>query len=326
MDAGDFDDSEQALSRCLALSPRDPLCTYDRLMLWEKTNRFEDSISGYKEAVNAGIKYPWIEEAAGYAELGIGNLAGARQHFDQLAALKYQDPHGYAFQTSRDGLAAIALYTGKVGAARERLKSALQTSHSNYERAAYQLILAQLDALVGRASDAKNEAAAAVKNSSSADIAMGAAEAFAIAGDFASAKELLGKREGEAPALGRRYAAANEFVRALEAVRARGWEEATDLLSNGSDSGTLALYYLETAEIERRDWTAASEISRQILSRRGEILHDGLPIILPLSEYRLGICERHLSQVASGNARIAKIEELWRDADADARSLLNSRL
>lgn len=325
LDAGDFDDSEKALSRCLALSPVDPLCTYDRLLLWERTNRFEDSISGYKEAVSAGIKYPWIEEAAGYAELGMGNLKGAREHFDHLAALKYQDPHGYAFQASRDGLAAIALYTGKIGAARERIKSALQTSRSNYERASYELMLSQLDALVGRAFDAREEAGFAVADSSSDDIAVGAAEALGMTGDFARAKELLKKREGEGAALGRRYAAANEFVRALEALKSHHGEEATDLLYNSSDLGTLALHYLETAEIERRNWIAASEVSRQILSRRGEILHDGLPIVLPISEYRLGISENHLGKAASGSARTTRIEELWHDADPDAWSLLKAK-
>jgi tetratricopeptide (TPR) repeat protein len=232
LDAADLDESGRALSRCLALSPRDPLCTYDHLLLLEKTNRFEDSISGYKEALSAGIKYPWIEEAAGYAELGLGNLEGARQHFDRLAGLKFQDPHDYAFQTSRDGLAAIALYSGKTSAARERLRSALETSRSKYERATYELMLAQVDALVGRASDAQKEAVVAVEDSSAGDIAMGAAEAMAMAGDFVGDKELLKKRGGEGPALGRRYAAVNEFVRALEALKAKHSRDAADLLYN----------------------------------------------------------------------------------------------
>lgn len=323
MDAGDLTEAENSLARCSALDPKDTLCAYDRLLLWVKINRFQDAIHGYQDAVRMGMRYPWFEEAAGYAELGMGNLEAARKHFDQLAELTRQDPHAYAFQSSRDGLAAIALYTGKITAARERIGAALQTSRSPYERASYQVMLAQIDALVGRSAEVQYEVQAAVAESSSGDIAMDAAGALAMSGDFRGAQRLLEQHTNESAELGRRYAATREFVRALEALNTNRRGVAIDLLSNSSAPDPFILHYQATAEMQQNNWRKASEILRQLLGRRGEILRGGVPILVPLSEYQLGLCERHLGQSHSGDARIKTVEQLWREADPEARHLVH---
>jgi tetratricopeptide (TPR) repeat protein len=144
-----------------------------------------------------------------------------------------------------------------------------------------------------------------------------------MSSDFESARRLLEQHKSESATLGRRYAAASEFVKALEALKTNHREIGVDILSNSSAPDPIALHYLAGAQMEQENWAAASEALRRLLENRGHILQEGVPTLIPLSEYRLGLCERHLGQFEAGNARIKKVEQLWHKADPEIRQLLH---
>jgi DNA-binding winged helix-turn-helix (wHTH) protein/tetratricopeptide (TPR) repeat protein len=317
-DSGLLDAAEHSLLKCQSLDQNNPFCTFQMMEIRVRQNHFDEAIGEYDRASKQGNLYPWLEEPAGYAELARGNINAALSHFHRLEAAGHQLASGVHFRASQDGIAAVYLYEGRLEDARSQLLSALQTARSPYDKAAYYLFLARIDALHNRMAEARQEVGSAVKLSQSDDLAMSAARAFAIAGDFESARDLLHQHQQAGPTLGKSYAATQQFVSGIEAVAlkhdlGRGITELADAYRFESDPEIA--YYLARVQMRAKRLPDAIRIFTEILDDKGSVLVDSIPSLIPLAEYDIAACYRQQGNLAEAAKHFDAAEAAWTQAN-----------
>ncbi len=277
VDLGLYDQADQALRDCKAVDARNPFCAFELVTLRVYQNRFEDAISEYQRARSSGADYPWLDEPAGFARLSQGDVNGALRHFHAVEGAGRKFASNIHFRASQEGIAAVALYQGKLHELRQQILAASETSTSSYEEATYSLRLASMDALHGRAVDAKKEAQAAIDLSASPDILVSAARAFAMAADQQSAHSSLQRIASSSGTLGKSYPAAEQFIAGLAALSRGKFEDAITALDNSFrfEPDPETAYYLARAQMSASDWNEAASTLKQLLNSTG--LVPGLP-------------------------------------------------
>jgi DNA-binding winged helix-turn-helix (wHTH) protein/tetratricopeptide (TPR) repeat protein len=321
-DGGLLDAAEHSLLKCQSLDRNNPFCTFQMMEIRVRQNHFDAAIGEYDRASKQGDLHPWLEEPAGYAELARGNINAALSHFHRLEADGHQLASGVHFRASQDGIAAAYLYEGRLEDARSQLVSALQTSRSPYDKAAYYLFLARIDALHNRMAEARQEVGSAVKLSQSEDLAMSAARTLAVAGDIESARNLLHQHQQAGPALGKSFAATQQFVSGIEGIALkhdlrRGVTELADAYRFESDPEIA--YYLARAQMQAKRLPDAIRIFTEILDDKGSVLVDSVPSLIPLAEYNIAACYRQQGDLAKAAKHLNAAEAAWTQADPELK-------
>jgi len=180
IDMGLLEDADQLLSKCQEIDKTNPFCIFQTIETRVYENRFDDAIFQYEQASKLGVRHPCLEEPAGFALLGKGDLNGALAHFRALEHSGRQLGSSVHFRAAQDGITAVALYQGKLEDARRQIASASETSSSEYDKASYELFLVQIDALHGQKTEAKEEVQSALRRSQSDDLATVAAKTLAV--------------------------------------------------------------------------------------------------------------------------------------------------
>jgi len=319
-----FDQADAALQQCKAVDSKNPLCAFETVSLRVYQNRFADAISEYQGIGKSGVNFPWLDEPAGYAALAQGDLDGALRHFHSLEEAGRTFASSVHFRASQEGVAAVALYQGKLQDAHQQIVDALETSNSSYDRASYHLSLAHMDALHNRSAEATSDVNAAIRESDAPDIALSSARALAMAGDFDSASALLAKYAGASATLGKQYLAAGRFVAGLKAMSRRKWDKAIEALrsSNRYDFDPETAYYLARAQTSALQWNDAAGTLKELLSMEGKILMDSVASLTPLARRDLATCYERLGNRSEAESLLQAARSQWEHADPELRNAL----
>ena len=322
IDLGLYDQADQALRQCKAVDPKDPFCAFELVTLRVYQNRFEDAISEYQRARQSAADYPWLDEPAGFARLSQGDLNGALRHFHAVEDAGRRFASNIHFRASQEGIAAVALYQGKIQDARQQILAASETSNSSYEKATYSLRLASMDALHGRTADAKEEAQAAIDLSQSPDILVSAARAFAMAADHESALGALHRVASASGTLVKSYPAAEEFISGLAALSNSKLEDGITALKNAYrfEPSPETTYYLARAQMSASDWNDAAITLKELLNSSGKIVMDSDVSLIPMAEYSLAICYEHQGNSSKAKPLFASVKQQWEHADPELQS------
>jgi DNA-binding winged helix-turn-helix (wHTH) protein/thioredoxin-like negative regulator of GroEL len=320
---GLYDDADAVLARCKRLQRADPFCAFNEIALRVYQDRFEDALAAYSAARQDGIRYLWLDEPVGFATLAKGDSKAALDHFHALEESGRRVGSNVHFRASQDGIAAVALYEGRLEDARRQITSALETSDSPYDKASYVLYLAQIDNLHGDRQSAQQQIHSALQLSDAPDLAMIAARQLGIAGDYDGALELLRRNSASAPRLGKSYPAAEQFINGLKWAD-KDINRSIALLADAYrlDSAPDLGYYLAQAQIRAMRWDQATATLNKILSARGAVLMDNVASLIPLAHRDLSICYEHLGNRSEAERHITQLQALWRNADSQLKTAI----
>lgn len=323
-DNGNLDKADEALEKCMKVDSRNPFCGFQRIETLTYEGHYDLAVAEYNRLIQAGVKYPWLDEPAGYAELAKGNIASALRHFNALAASGHTLASTVHFRASQDGIAAIDAYQGKRIDAQMQLKSALETASSGFVKAAYFLLMAKIDILYGHRAEGKDDLLNVAQLSHSGELAISLARTFAMADDFVAARAVLKEHSGDAAGLGQAYPAAEQFIDGLEALEGHDIGVAVAQLasSNRIDPSPETAYFMAQAEMEQGDWQGAVDSLNDVLDERGAVIIDGPAALIPLAEYDLSICYRKLGRDADAEAHLSLASNIWGNADPDIKARL----
>jgi DNA-binding winged helix-turn-helix (wHTH) protein/Flp pilus assembly protein TadD len=321
---GRLEVADHALTKCQHTHTANPFCTFQLVEVRLYQNRYEDAIAESERASKQGLRYPWLDKPLGYAKLAQGDINGALAHFRALEDSGRRLGSNVYFRVSQEGIASIALYQGRVEDARRQIIAATETSSSRYDSASYYLFLAQIDALHHRIRDSREEVRQAEALSQSDDLAVTAIKAFAMSGDYPSARVLLRSHREAAANLGTSYVAAEQFVTGVEEVGKRDLNRGIRALADAHrlDSDPVIAYYLARALMQSGEWQQATETLNTILSAKGAVLVDSITSLLPLAEYSLGLCYERLGNPQLAASHSDEALRMWSHADPDLKSVL----
>jgi DNA-binding winged helix-turn-helix (wHTH) protein/tetratricopeptide (TPR) repeat protein len=317
---GDLAAAQKALETCKTLDRLDPLCGYERISVLNYQGRFKEAIEEYNFLKRTSA-YPWLEQPAGYAELAKENYDAALQHFSTLRA---GGPTGSLlhYLAAQDGITAVHILKGNIQQAQQELKAAMGAADSDYEKADYLTLIAEISAFHGKASDAKEQLADASTHSKSAGYAIEAARLYAIIEDYQSGRNRLSELQGSAHDLGLEYSAATSFIDGLESLRKGDLRKAHDQLETSfrmSEDPETA-YFQAKAAIRQGDRNAAIDHLNFVLRSKAKIFVDSAPSLIPLAEYDLAVCYHDAGDETKAREHLIKAQAMWKDADPDLKA------
>jgi DNA-binding winged helix-turn-helix (wHTH) protein/thioredoxin-like negative regulator of GroEL len=318
---GNFDKADQALEKCLKVDGRNPFCGFQKIDTLTYEGHYDLAVEEYNRLTQAGLKYPWLDEPVGYAELAKGDAASALRHFNALATSGHVLASAVHFRASEDGIATVDAYQGRRIDSQIQLKSALETASSGYAKAAYFLLMAKINILYGHKAEGKDDLLNVAQLSRSGELAMSLARTFAMADDFVAARAVLKEHSKDAAALDQPYPATEQFIDGLEAFGKHDMVAAVAQLasSNRIDPSPETAYFMARAEMEDGDWQGATDSLDSVLRERGAVIMDGPAALIPLAEYDLSICYRRLGRGADAQSHLTSAMGMWEKADPDVK-------
>jgi eukaryotic-like serine/threonine-protein kinase len=327
---GRVEDAVPAEQHALELAPHSAVDHLNLILDLDRLNRFDDALSAYKSARNAGVTSPLLHWASGLAYLGKGDIATATREFQSLASEGGDDGENLASFY----LARVLMYQGRLRSAADELRKGLvldEKMHSEAYMPVRHYLLAQIALIRGDNAEARSEAAQMARPALLAP----------------QSQEL--RRAGETLARLNEVQSAQKVLRALAKLsneHQSGFMQSCfynlkgtlQLTQNQSDASIeserkaslfFPLYSVYTdlgdAFASKHDWNNAAQSYEKYLNFEGEILQDDSP-----SSWVLG----HLN-LARALARAGKLDEarryydqflqLWAGADPDLAILRQAR-
>jgi tetratricopeptide (TPR) repeat protein len=329
---GRFDKASLALRKCMDLSPSNPSCQFEWMQLMVRTNQFEAGIATYDTIRGSSLNYPWLDKLVGYAYIGKGDLVAAQNRFENLARASRKLHGRVHFATAKDGLADVNLYQGKVRSATVQIEQAMETCESGTERANYLLFLASVQTLIGNKGNAASLARRATKESTDPLTFISAARLFAMNGDKAAAIQALAPKMPDGKPLGPIGPVTKAFIEGSLALAESNAPRAIDRLRDSyeldKEEDLDTEYMLARAYMSARQWDDAMAPLTRIVSSKGRVLLDGVPLLWPLAHYYLGRCHEERRGQKEAIGYYSQFLEIWKAADlvlpqlADAKTRL----
>jgi tetratricopeptide (TPR) repeat protein len=253
--------------------------------------------------------------------LAKGNILEALKHFNTLAA-KGRDESPVHFMAAQDGIAAADLLQGKLFDARRELIAANVQSSSNYEKADYLILLAEIDALHGDSGQTKEELEKASELSDAPDLAIRTARIYAVIGDHPTAQSFLARQLKAAPGLGKDYAAAEPFIDGMESLRNKDYPKAIVLLTSSfsKEQRPETAYFLAEAEMGLEKWGAAIDHLNFIVDHKAKVIIDSVASLIHLAEYDLGVCYQKLGKESEAQKHYSSVLAMWEYADPELKA------
>jgi len=317
-----LNEADKALAECLKRDERNPICGYERIDALGREGRFDMAIAEY-DRLHKVSNNPWLEQPAGYAELAKGDVDEAQRHFEILA----KDGRGSRihFSAAQDAKVAVFIRDGELAAARRELATAITQTSSRFEKADYHIFLADIDAVngePGQAKEAKMELEEADRLYHAPEFTIQTARIYAMIGDYAKARSLLAPQIQAAPGLGMQFAAAGPFVDGMESIERHDFKNAADQLSSSldKDGNPETAYSLALAEMSLKEWDLAIGHLNVIANNKVKVFIDSNALLVPLSEYNLGVCYKAKGQESAAQSHFSSAREMWKDADPDLRA------
>jgi eukaryotic-like serine/threonine-protein kinase len=291
-----------------------------KLMVYlARSNANQEAIRVYEEARQAGIGSPTFHRGVGFAYLGLGKVAEAREEFRKLETgdESFQDL-GVFF------LAKADIYEGKFDSAIKRLASVIQRAQSvgvkGLQPEAHGL-LGQIHLLRGEQLEAKREANQ-ILSARESDLLifnlLAAGILYARSGALDPAGKVLHRLEEasrKAPTRWNRRTAL--ALRGEIAREERKPKEAVTLFFAAEDMYPQAAshVFLAMAYEARHDWQYAAQHWQQLLDARGEILQEEFPADLVLAHLHLARIYARLGERPVAVQHYQEFLRLWREGD-----------
>ena len=316
--------AERWVESCLKIDPKNGLCWLVKVQDRVDDDDFTEALVLRDTAEKTGVSYPWLDQPAAYAYLAQGDQVAALAEFHKLEAAGRQFGSELHFRASQEGLAAVALYRGRLDEAKRQIQAAIDSTTSNYDKANYLLYLADADSLLENRETAEDEIQSVLRNSDSNDIKLSAAVDLAAIGRFDRAAKLLDELEAKRAPLGKDLSGARQFTSGLRDASEGNVSSAIARLKDAYrfDDSTVTAYYLAKLQMESKLWADAANTLIEITKSKGRVLMEGVPLLLPLAEYRLGVCASQRGDKDGATKSFAFVKDLWRDADPELKRIV----
>ena len=323
--AGQYERAAVEATKAIELDPDFAIAYYSLAVSHAYLDRLEEAENTVRRAVGRGLE---IDE---YIMLGhdIAFLRGDQKGMDRQVARARERSGGEIWISNHEAFAFA--YWGRLQYARSLTRRAVEQAQqaTQRERAGlWEAGAAVREAVFGNMSEAKRNAAAALKLSRDREVEYGAALALALAGDFTRAQTLANDLETRFPedtcvrfnylpvlraqlALGR-----NDPSKAIEVLQTAVPHElgAQRSTIHGLFGALYPIYVRGEAYLaEGRGSEAVAEFQK-ILSHRGIVVSDPLGAVARLE---LGKAFALSGEVSRAKSAYEDFLALWKDADAD---------
>lgn len=308
-----LEEAEKAVRECLAIEPENPYCQFQSMYVKLKQNKFDDVLADY-EALPAGARdYPWFDEVVGVAQFGTGRLDEAIQTFEELS--KHQRKlHGTKhFTTGKELIADVWLYEGRVKEATDRIKQLMETPDNESDIGGYYVYLAQIHAALGDSGKAEQYANEAFH--ADPETLTQAALVLASIGNASRTEQLL-KQDPDMAQNNKHLI--QGVLAASKGDAATGIEE-IKLAYDFDPHDEEAAYQLGMVYLRTGDYRAALQMFQAVENLKGTVLVDNVPLLWPLSLYRIGECYHRLGDTSAAKPYFAAVAKIWAHADGDVR-------
>jgi eukaryotic-like serine/threonine-protein kinase len=296
-------------------------------------DRLGEAKSVVAQALGRKMKIPEILVLNFY----LAFLDGDEKEMNQAAALAKDVPGAKDWIAYSQAL--VEARSGRLRMAREMTARAIQLARQGGqpERAAtYEAGEADWEALAGDASDARKDAAAALKSSRGRDVEYAAALALAVAGDYSRARSIandLEKRFPEATSVKLSYLPA---LRGLFALHDGSPEHAIELLQpavayefavpsvdfNTFFGGLNPIWVRGQAYLGEHKGAEAAAEFQKIIDHRGLLAGDPLG---GLAHLQLGRAYADSGDTVKASSAYQNFLALWKDADSDVPILKQAK-
>ena len=328
LEMGRFAEAETALANCLAISPLDPLCNFDTMMLRVSQNRFDDALGIYERLTKRSVDYPWFDIPVGLALLGKDDVDGATKKLTQFAETAKRFHGSLLFTTAQEYQIDLLTYQGRIEEARVLTKE-VSTLEKPESRASPLLAMAMVDAILGDKKHAEDDLGLAREISSSDSDFSSAEKILAIIAFEIKARPMAHASSGVSSAESKLGPLDSEFVAAMKDLRDLRFEDAIRRLKfiHEKDDDPLYTFFLGRAYMMKGDWQRAIESMEAVQNGKGRLLAQGdLPVAAwPLSFYFIGNCREELGHHDKAAFSYQKFLDLWRAADPDITQVGDAR-
>ncbi len=309
------------------IDPQDPYAYDNMATAYESLNRFDEAKSLADEATSKKLNGTGIQ----LVHLDLAHMHGDNasvQHVLESVKGTSFEPFVWFFNAGWNSA------EGKVKTAREMWQQARQKliAAGAKDFAAQLLALeAYNDAVMGYPAEARQKAAQALSMSNDPDARLGAAAAYAAAGDSAKSEASLEAAMHDSPDNHFIQAMTSPQVRAMQLLEKNQPAEALSLLEAlrsyefgiGPRSVDATPVFLRgTAYLKMHDGANAAAEFQRVLDHRGAV---GFGVEYPLSQLNLGRAYAMQGDNAKARTAYQDFFSLWKDADPDVPVLKTAR-
>jgi DNA-binding winged helix-turn-helix (wHTH) protein/tetratricopeptide (TPR) repeat protein len=330
---GEFEAAVEESERTIQLNPDHGVGYFNLGYNSLGLNRTQEAEAAARRAADRKIEVPYLATL----RYDIDFLKGDKAAMDREASRSRETPGAEEWVTQREAFALA--YSGRL---QEALKSARRASDLAAQKshpenvALFDTPPALWEALFGEASAAKQSAKAALTSSKDREVEYGAALAFALAGDPATAQRLADELAVSFPedtsvqfsylptvrgvlALDR-----GEAPRAIEALQASAPDELGTPRSwlQGFFGALYPVYVRGEAYLAEHKGTEAAVEFQKIISHRGIVISDPIGA---LANLELGRAYASMGDKQKAKAAYESFLNLWKDADPDIPILKQAR-
>ena len=119
-------------------------------------------------------------------------------------------------------------------------------------------------------------------------------------------------------------------MKLVEASEARGRREADEAIVHlpflQEMNGNVEIsYMLAEAYMSAGDWEKAIDVLNRVISARGVILVEHVPLIWPMAFYKAAICHERLGNRQRALELYSRFLKLWDEADTDLRAVSHAK-
>jgi len=288
--------------------------------------RFDEAKATINEAFSRKLDVPFFHRVLFFAAVG-QNDAPAMQH--ELAALSSSGPDNAAFALALE--ADSQAQAGRIAKARTLFSQSVDSfaAIQRKESAAnVKATEARMEATIGEAAAAKQDANAALALDSSVGVKTRVAYAFAASGDTARAQSLADDVAKQMPLATIENAFEIPVIRAAIELDRNNPAKALEILQPvapfdlASGRGMISSYLRGRGYLALRQGTEAAAEFQKIVDHPGVVW---TAVTLPLA--RLGLARAYVAQGDTAKARVAYQDffALWKDADPDVPILKQAK-
>ncbi len=317
-DLGRLDQAVLELGEVLRLNPHSAPAYGNLVLYLARSNKPEAAITAAAEASRRGLASPRMHWGLGLAHLGQGNVAPARQEFEQIGGTG-----GIDRELQELSLAIADLYEGKLDAARAELVRQIQAVPA--QSGGLQLFRRYL---VGRIYLVQDNSPAAGLQADlmlqvpstglQASDLLGAGTLYARAGNVDKARQVLRRLDESRKTIQSSSNQENFHSLEGEILLAEAKPEQAAISFAAADEGFapfIASTGLARAYQERKRWDLSAPAWEKVISQRNEILQSGFPPDLAVAHLQIARVYGQMNNRDLALKHYQEIVRMWPHAD-----------
>ena len=327
---GRLEEAIPAEQHALELSPHSAVDRLNLILDLDRLNRFDEALSAYKSARNAGVTSPLLHWPLGLAYLGKNDTASATREFQLLGSEGGNNGENLASFY----LAGVLMYQGRFRSAADELHKGLvlgEKLHSEASLPVRHYLLAQIALIRGDDADARREAQAMTRAALLVPRSQGlrrAGETLVRVGQVQSAQNVLralAALRNEHP---------SEFMESCYynlsgMLQLAQTQTDASIESQRKSSVFFPLYSayagLADAFSAKQDWNDAAQAEKKYLTFEGEVLQDDSPSSWVLAHLTLARALARAGKLDEARKYYDQFLHLWAGADSDLAVVREAR-